>query len=146
VKAARGALVMATLVGIAGAMWMVATLQTKNIYDVLTLGVVVSASIAGTYAVLTDSRPASRPKTGVSRPPGSLLLRMVEPFVSRRTYQHIALPVIADMLEDYYEALAKNRRFRAFRVRGGCALLKALGLNRLLRTAVEIIDRTRLRS
>jgi len=59
---------------------------------------------------------------------------------SRKSYEQVAKPIIADLQFEYFEALREGRRAKAAwdRARGFCSFWMALGLFRLTKTVVDV--------
>lgn len=74
--------------------------------------------------------PASKPrKPGrIKAPPGSRISAFSEYCLSQKVRERIVIPVISDMREEYYAALASRRRVLAVavKIRGGASLCVAL--------------------
>jgi hypothetical protein len=68
----------------------------------------------------------------LSIPAGNGLLAFAEFFFNRKKYQEIFIPIVADMREEYFEAMAQNRigKARWVRVRGTYSFFAAIGLDR----------------
>jgi len=66
----------------------------------------------------------------ITRPPGSFLHSMAKFFCTKKTYERVVKPAIADMRHEYCEALAERATLRAvwIRVRGILSILFALGV------------------
>lgn len=52
-------------------------------------------------------------KTSIKLPPGIIALRIAEFIYSRKKYEMVLQPIIVDMCEEYFEALAMNRPWKA---------------------------------
>lgn len=65
---------------------------------------------------------------GISKPPGTALLRLAEVFASRRFYDHVLSQIIADMQYEYFEALSEGKPMKASvaRIRGLVAFVTGL--------------------
>lgn len=61
------------------------------------------------------------------QPPGTTLLSVARFFASRRFYEHVLTPTVADMQHEYFAALAEGSSWRAMlaRVRGIAAFVSA---------------------
>ena len=70
--------------------------------------------------------PASR-KSQIQRIPGSRLLVLAELLVSRRTYENVFEPTIADLWEEYTVAVSEGRTWKSrfIRIRGYMAFFSA---------------------
>jgi hypothetical protein len=71
-------------------------------------------------------------KSHLNRAPGHTMNQIAEFFLSRKKYEHLALPIIADMQEEYFEAVYQNRIWKArwVRIRGTYSFFAAMGLDR----------------
>jgi hypothetical protein len=116
-----------------------------GLFGIATILIAIPLLIIGFFMGM---REVLKQQGGIVRPPGHRLLSVIEFFCPRTAYQAIVVQSAADMRQEYYEALAAGRKFKAFwvRVRGTYALLKALGLSQFLRIAAEIFYRSRSRT
>lgn len=73
---------------------------------------------------------------GISSPPGTTLSLIADFFSSKKTRKLILTPIIADMQEEYFDALMADRIWKArwVRIRGCCAFWQALGISGFLKT------------
>ncbi len=78
----------------------------------------------------------------IQRPPGSKVLAFVEFFCSKKTYSKVFEPIIADLYEEYFETLDKQRYWKArwIRIRYTGAFFSAIGLHLSLATVKKIVD------
>jgi len=78
-------------------------------------------------------------KPNISHPPGSLMQSLAEFLCSRKSYEQVAKPIIADLQVEYFEALTQRRKFKALyiRCRYFCSFCIALGLISLIKKFVE---------
>ena len=90
------------------------------------------------------ARAAVRSLDGqVSRPPGSFVRRILSALYSRKSFERVFAPTLADMQLEYFEALSEGKPWKArwVLVRDHMALLSACllrGLFGLLKVALEI--------
>ncbi len=65
-------------------------------------------------------------------PPGHILLKLSDFFLSKKTQQKIIVPLISDIREEYNEALLQNHIWKArwVRIRGTYSFFAAIGLDR----------------
>jgi hypothetical protein len=77
-----------------------------------------------------EIRPISGKSIGY--PPGFKLLAFAEFLLSKKNFNDICVPTIADMREEYNEALLQNRIWKArwVRIRGTYSFFAAIGLDR----------------
>ncbi len=68
----------------------------------------------------------------LQKPPGWMVLIVTEFITTKRYYERACLPAVADMREEYYEALSQNRigKARWIYVRGTYSFFAAIGLDR----------------
>ena len=64
-------------------------------------------------ALLSAKKKAGRDKRHVVIPPGSKLLTIAEFFYSKKTYTLRFKPIVADMQQEYFEALYEKRVWKA---------------------------------
>ncbi len=65
--------------------------------------------------------------------PGAILFQILDFTVSKKTFETIYVPIIADMREEYFEAHSQNRIWKArwVRIRGTYSFFAAMGLDRV---------------
>jgi hypothetical protein len=65
-------------------------------------------------------------------PPGQKLYELADFLFSKQTNERVFFPVVADMREEYFEALSQNRIWKArwVHVRGTWSFVAAMGLDR----------------
>ncbi|MBZ5659047.1 MAG: sugar transferase [Acidobacteriia bacterium] len=75
----------------------------------------------------------------VSGPPGLLIQSFAEFLCSKKTYEQIVKPMIADLQFEYFEALSQRRILKAswIRMRYFFSLCSALGLFRVIRAIAD---------
>jgi hypothetical protein len=68
----------------------------------------------------------------IQRVPGMYLFKVAEFLMTEKSFSRVAAPSIADMREEYFEALSQNRigKARLVHVRGIWSFFAALGLDR----------------
>ena len=78
----------------------------------------------------------------IHRPPGAKMLALIEFFCSKKTYGKVFEPIIADLHEEYFEALDKQQHWKArwIRIRYTWAFFIAIGLNLSLHTIKNIVN------
>lgn len=76
----------------------------------------------------------------VSSPPGTTLSSIADFFSSKKTRKLILTPIIADMQEEYFDALMADRIWKArwVRIRGCCAFWQSWGISGFLKTASAV--------
>jgi hypothetical protein len=81
----------------------------------------------------------------VRRPPGSTLEAIAEFFCSRKSFERVAKPAIADLHFEYFEALNEGRKLKAawVRVRGTWGFWFALGAVRLMKVVHDVWEKVR---
>jgi hypothetical protein len=81
-----------------------------------------------------------RSGVSIASPPGSWLLRVATHLVSRKTRERVAEPIVRDMRDEYYDALAKEERVlaRSILVRGRLAFLWAVFVRNVLEGLIKI--------
>jgi len=74
--------------------------------------------------------------------PGELLRRTAERVCSRRTMEHLVLPILADLQAEHADASARGRRFRAFAVllQSYAAFWKAVAVHGALTSVRHLRD------
>jgi hypothetical protein len=79
---------------------------------------------------VTESNSAA----SIARPPGFWLISTAEFLMSKKQFCTLVVPTIADMREEYYQALAQNRIWKArwVRIRGTWSFFAAIRNDRLL--------------
>ena len=103
-----------------------------------------NSSIASKGTRIPVETQASAPhvpsRRKVGRPPGSALRVLAEFFLSKKTYEEIAKPTLADLQFEYCEALREKRRLKAkwIRLRGTCSFWLALGTSTLIKTIAGV--------
>jgi hypothetical protein len=84
-----------------------------------------------------DYAPIERQsRKGISSPPGTTLSSLADFFSSKKTRKLILTPIIADMQEEYFDALMADRIWKArwVRIRGCCAFWQSWGISGFLKT------------
>ena len=114
--------------------------KTSGLFKVKTSGLFklkTKAWLTQIHALLLIKDPQR-----IHRPPGSKMLSLVEFFCSKKTYSKVFEPIIADLHEEYFEALDKRRhwKMRWIRIRYTWAFFSAIGLNISLSTIKKIVD------
>lgn len=91
-------------------------------------------------AALPASTTASAHPRVMATPPGHYLLQWMRLLVGRRTYEEVVVQTIADMRQEYFEALqdAAPWRARVAHWRGIVAVVRALGLDSLIRWIEQV--------
>jgi hypothetical protein len=82
----------------------------------------------------------------IVNPPGSLMQFVAEFFCSRKSYEQVAKPIIADMQHEYFEALVHGRLLKArwIHLRDCCALFLSLGIFKLVQVVWNMWRRVRV--
>ncbi len=77
-------------------------------------------------------RNTEKRKLAVQLPPGHLLILFADFFFSRRKNERLFLPLISDMREEYYQASAENRLWKArwVQIRGAWSFFAVIGADR----------------
>jgi hypothetical protein len=90
-------------------------------------------------SLLSAKKKAGRDKRHVVIPPGSKLLTIAEFFYSKKTYTLRFKPIVADMQQEYFEALYEKRVWKArwIHIRGCWGFISAMGLN----ICVSLLDK-----
>ena len=90
--------------------------------------------------------PSLRMARRISAPPGMLLQRIALFAFSRRTVELVVKPKIADMQQEYFDALAQGDTWHArwIHVRETCAVCLSLGLFNLLRLVADVWRRMKV--
>lgn len=84
--------------------------------------------------------------TRISRPPGHFLRMFGEFFYSKKTFAEILEPTIADLREEYNDALIEGREWKArwVRVRGYWSFVSAAGLTSTVGLGKKLVKLWRL--
>src|SRR5579862_9563582 len=91
--------------------------------------------------VPTDSKKSTR---AISRPPGSVLSAVADFLCPRQVVERVVRPLTSGMQREYFEALAEKRPWKARWIHARdsvCLVIRASGLQRVLRAALEILRR-----
>jgi hypothetical protein len=95
----------------------------------------VTSVLAGAGAAARVAWVVLQPRSVVQSAPGRLPLMWLRTFSSRSNYEQIYSQIVADMREEYFDALAAGELWRAkfVRLRGYYSLLNAACLGTLVR-------------
>jgi hypothetical protein len=101
---------------------------------------ILRAGFGALFSSSGRSTLSANSRRRLTRPPGSFMQSTAEFLCSRKSYERVAKPIIADLQFEYFEALSQGRRGKAayIRVRGSLSFWFALGMGRIMKTVWDL--------
>jgi hypothetical protein len=115
------------------------------IYILYWIAFITTITIAIRITIAVYNQPLTT-KRRIAGLPGARLSFLADIFCSPKTMERVVRPIISDIQAEYFQALAENKKIKAFwvRVRGYWTFWKALGLQTIVKNLVAIWRISRL--